>query len=77
MSEENNVITLSINDEEKQYSVDDFDVRQKAVVMQIQDLQGKINQLQFQLDQAQPAYNFYVNELIESLSVDGTEKEAI
>ena len=76
MSEENNVITLSINDEEKQYSVEDFDVRQKAIVMHIQDLQAKINQTQFQLDQLQPSYNFYVNELVNSVSVDDAEKEA-
>lgn len=76
MVEQDNVITLSVNDEEKQYCVDDFDVRQKAIVMHIQDLQAKINQLQFQLDQVNPAYNFYVNELISSISVDNAEKEA-
>ena len=76
MVEQDNVITLSVNDEEKQYCVDDFDVRQKAIVMHIQDLQAKINQLQFQLDQVNPAYNFYVNELISSISVDNAEIEA-
>jgi hypothetical protein len=77
MADISNVITLSINDKEQQYSVDDFNDKQKAIVMHIQDLQAKINQLQFQLDQVNPAYNYYVNELISSISLESDEKEAV
>lgn len=66
MSEENkesNVISINGTD----YKEDQLDDKQQYLTAQIKDLQGKANQLRFQLDQVQAGANLFTNELIKSL----------
>ncbi len=67
MADQNNIIKLNFDGKETEYDVGKFDDKQKRTVLQIQDLQAKIGQLEMQVDQLRPSYDFFVNQLIESV----------
>jgi len=56
---------LTIDD--KEYEIDGFSNQQKYMLNQVQDLTNKANNLQFQLDQANVAKDFFSQNLISSL----------
>jgi|11_taG_2_1085331.scaffolds.fasta_scaffold101087_1 hypothetical protein len=56
---------LTIDD--KEYEIDGFSNQQKYMLNQVQDLTNKANSLQFQLDQANVAKDFFSQSLISSL----------
>jgi len=56
---------ITIN--ETEYTVDDFTPEQKYLVSQLQDLNSKQSNLQFQLDQIQAAKTIFGNTLTQSL----------
>ena len=74
MSEEN-IFTLDGNS----YKEEDLDTTQKYLINQIKDLQIKLAQLRFQLDQVSVAQTSFTNSLIASLketmnSLEDSEK---
>ncbi len=56
---------LTIDD--KEYEIDGFSNQQKYMLNQVQDLTNKASNLQFQLDQANVAKEFFSQNLISSL----------
>jgi len=65
---EANVVSIAGTD----YDPDDLTDQQKYWIAQVQDLQGKRQKAQFQLDQITVAADSFMNSLIQSLS-DETE----
>ena len=65
---EANVVSIAGTD----YDPDDLTDQQKYWIAQVQDLQGKRQAAQFQLDQITVAADSFMNSLIQSLS-DETE----
>jgi hypothetical protein len=63
MTEEKN--TIMIDDVE--HNVNDFDDNQKYFVIQIKDIDIKLQNLKFQLDQSNVAKSAFVNALIASI----------
>jgi len=63
MTEEKN--TIMIDDVE--HNVNDFDDNQKYFVIQIKDIDIKLHNLKFQLDQSNVAKSAFVNALISSI----------
>ena len=63
MTEEKN--TIMIDDVE--HNVNDFDDNQKYFVIQIKDIDIKLHNLKFQLDQSNVAKSAFVNALIASI----------
>jgi hypothetical protein len=58
-----NVVKINGTD----YSEDDLSDKQKYIINQIRDLQGKENNIQFQLDQIKAAREVFVSSLIQSV----------
>ena len=68
MTEENKVININGTD----FTDDQLDDKQKYLIAQIQDLQIKSQNFQFQLDQVSVAKDQFTNALIASLEEDST-----
>ena len=56
-----------ININKKDYNVDDLDNKSKYIVAQIRDLEGKVANAKFQLDQHEIAKQQFVNLLISAV----------
>ena len=65
--------TITIN--EKEYKVEDLTAEQKYFVSQLQDLNTKQSNLQFQLDQIQAAKTVFGNTLSQLLEPQEVEAE--
>ena len=63
MESVSNVVKINGTD----YSEDDLSDKQKYIINQIRDLQGKENNIQFQLDQIKAAREVFVSSLIQSV----------
>ena len=63
METKSNVITI----DGTEYSQEDLDDSQTYLINQIKDLQGKSDNLRFQLDQVSVAQSAFTNSLIQSL----------
>lgn len=72
MTEENKVININGTD----FTDDQLDDKQKYLIAQIQDLQAKAQNFQFQLDQVSVAKDQFTNALIESLEEDAEAESA-
>ena len=72
MTEENKSNVININGTD--FTSDQLDDKQKYFIAQIQDLQGKAQNFQFQLDQVSVAKDQFTNALIESLN-ENTDEE--
>ena len=64
--------TLTIDDQE--YAIADFSDQERYMLNQVQDLTQKVNNLKFQLDQANVAKEFFSQNLISSLKNPQTEE---
>ena len=69
MTEENNVINIAGTD----YNPEDLTDQQKYWIAQINDLQQKRQNSQFQLDQINVSLDGFTNALVESLTVANEE----
>ena len=69
MTEENNVINIAGTD----YNPEDLTDQQKYWIAQINDLQQKRQNSQFQLDQINVALDGFTNALVESLTIANEE----
>ena len=72
MTEENKVININGTD----FTDDQLDDKQKYLIAQIQDLQAKAQNFQFQLDQVSVAKDQFTNALIASLEEDAEAESA-
>ncbi len=73
MSEEQkDIITI----DGTEYDFDTLEDKQKYVINQIRDLNGKIAQAQFGIDQLRTAQSAFTNMLVESLQENNEEGEA-
>lgn len=66
-NEENKMTTENITINDKEYKVEDLSTEQKYLVSQLQDLNSKQSNLQFQLDQIQAAKTVFGNTLSQLL----------
>ena len=73
MTEENKSNVITING--KEYKQEDLNYQQNYAIAQIKDLQGKANDLKFQLDQVQASLDAFTNALIKSVE-ESPEEEA-
>jgi len=73
MTEENKSNVITING--KEYKQEDLNDQQNYAIAQIKDLQGKANDLKFQLDQVQASLDAFTNDLIKSVE-ESPEEEA-
>lgn len=69
MTEENNVINIAGTD----YNPEDLTDQQKYWIAQINDLQQKRQNSQFQLDQINVSLDGFTNALVESLTIVNEE----
>ena len=69
MTEENNVINIAGTD----YNPEDLTDQQKYWIAQINDLQQKRQNSQFQLDQINVSLDGFTNTLVESLTIVNEE----
>ena len=69
MTEENNVINIAGTD----YNPEDLTDQQKYWIAQINDLQQKRQNSQFQLDQINVSLDGFTNALVESLTIANEE----
>lgn len=69
MTEENNVINIAGTD----YNPEDLTDQQKYWIAQINDLQQKRQNSQFQLDQINVSLDGFTNALVESLTIINEE----
>ena len=69
MTEENNVISIAGTD----YNPEDLTDQQKYWIAQINDLQQKRQNSQFQLDQINVSLDGFTNALVESLTIINEE----
>lgn len=67
-----NVITVN----DKEYVLEDMTDRQKALLAHIQDLERKINNTQFNMDQLIVGRDAFVNQLVFDLETPKEEEEA-
>lgn len=67
-----NVITVN----DKEYVLEDMTDRQKALFAHIQDLERKINNTQFNMDQLIVGRDAFVNQLVFDLETPKEEEEA-
>jgi uncharacterized coiled-coil protein SlyX len=73
MSEEQkDIITI----DGTEYDFDTLEDKQKYVINQIRDLNGKIAQAQFGIDQLRTAQSAFTNMLVESVQENNEEGEA-
>ena len=61
--------------DDKEYIIEDMTDEQKALINHINDLQNKINSMQFNLDQISVGKDAFIEKLREAL-VEDKEKEA-
>ena len=73
MAEKEKKPTITVN--EKEYLVEELNDSQKAMVNHILDINRKIGQTQFQLEQLQVASTAFNNMLTQQLEAEGEEKE--
>ena len=73
MAEEEKKPTITVN--EKEYLVEELNDSQKVMVNHILDINRKIRQTQFQLEQLQVASTAFNNMLTQQLETEGEEKE--
>ena len=73
MAEEEKKPTITVN--EKEYLVEELNDSQKVMVNHILDINRKIGQTQFQLEQLQVASTAFNNMLTQQLETEGEEKE--
>ena len=73
MAEEEKKPTITVN--EKEYLVEELNDSQKVMVNHILDINRKIGQTQFQLEQLQVANTAFNNMLTQQLEAEGEEKE--
>jgi len=71
MTEEKNIITIN----DKEYNVAELDQNQQYFIAQIKDLDIKIGNLKFQLDQASVAKDSFSQALIKSVEEVKNETE--
>ena len=71
MAEETNVIEI----DGSRYDANDLTDQQKYLCAQIQDLQRKRQQIQFQLDQTSVALDSFTSSLIQSLDKESNKIE--
>ena len=62
-NETKNIITIN----DKEYNVDEMKPEQQYAINQIKSLNGKITNVQFELDQLRAAYDMFSNKLIQSV----------
>jgi uncharacterized coiled-coil protein SlyX len=62
-NETKNIITIN----DKEYDVDEMKPEQQYAINQIKSLNGKIANVQFELDQLRAAYDMFSNKLIQSV----------
>ena len=73
MAKEEKKPTITVN--EKEYLVEELNDSQKVMVNHILDINRKIGQTQFQLEQLQVASTAFNNMLTQQLETEGEEKE--
>ena len=73
MAEKEKKPTITVN--EKEYLVEELNDSQKVMVNHILDINRKIGQTQFQLEQLQVASTAFNNMLTQQLEAEGEEKE--
>ena len=73
MAEEEKKPTITVN--EKEYLVEELNYSQKVMVNHILDINRKIGQTQFQLEQLQVASTAFNNMLTQQLEAEEEEKE--
>jgi len=71
MTEEKNIITIN----DKEYNVAELDQNQQYFIAQIKDLDIKVGNLKFQLDQASVAKDSFSQALIKSVEEVKNETE--
>lgn len=71
--DENKTITVN----EVEYNLDDFTAQQSALLNHINDLDRKLGNAQFNLDQLMVGREAFVNRLAESLESSPEEMEAV
>ncbi len=67
--------TITVN--EVEYNLDDFTAQQSALLNHINDLDRKLANAQFNLDQLMVGREAFVNRLAESLELSPEEMEAV
>jgi len=70
--EQKDIITI----DGTEYDFDTLEDKQKYVINQIRDLNGKIAQAQFGIDQLRTAQSAFTNMLVESVQENNEEGEA-
>ena len=71
MTEEKNMITVN----DKEYNVAELNQNQQYFIAQIKDLDVKVNNLKFQLDQVSVAKESFTQALIKSIETEEVENE--
>ena len=62
--------------DDKEYVIEDMTDEQKAILNHINDLQNKMNSMQFNLDQLNVGKDAFIDKLRESLKEDKEEEAA-
>ena len=70
--EQKHVLTF----DDKEYIIEDMTDEQKVLLNHINDLQNKINSMQFNLDQVSIGKEAFIEKLRESLNAEPEESEA-
>ena len=70
-NETKNIITIN----DKEYNVDEMKPEQQYAINQIKSLNGKITNVQFQLDQLRAAYDMFSNKLIQSVEEENNSDD--
>ena len=65
-----------LNLDDKEYVIEDMTDEQKVLLNHINDLQNKINSMQFNLDQVSIGKEAFIEKLRESLNAEPEESEA-
>ena len=70
-NETKNIITIN----DKEYNVDEMKPEQQYAINQIKSLNGKITNVQFELDQLRAAYDMFSNKLIQSVEEENNSDD--
>jgi uncharacterized coiled-coil protein SlyX len=70
-NETKNIITIN----DKEYDVDEMKPEQQYAINQIKSLNGKIANVQFELDQLRAAYDMFSNKLIQSVEEENNSDD--
>lgn len=71
--EDQNDFVITIEDTEYKFS--ELSDENKAIVMQIRDLDGQMQQLNFKFEQLNASKTFFSQSLIQSVNADKTEEK--